>query len=353
MSKSMNLLSVAIVLSSLNLVACSKPAAEQATTDKPAEQKTEQKTEQGSNKPLKPFRFLTDWFAEAEHGGFYQAQADNLYKEKGLDVTIGMGGPQINNYQLLAANKAECIIGYDLSTLNAISQGMKIREVAASFQKTPNVLIAHDDVKSIDQIKGKTLLVSSAQMTEWYPWLKAKYNLNDNAVKPYTFSIQPFMNDKNIVQQGYISSEPYAIQQAGAKPNVFLLSDYGYPAYGAVIVCRQDVIDSRPDDVKAFLEATMQGWKNYFKDGTKANQTIFKLNPQMTQGQIDYGVEQMKKNGFVFGGDAATKGIGTISEQRMNDIWQMATSLKLVDGTKAPKDSFYTTKFIDQVKVLP
>lgn len=337
---------LSFIMLTTGLVSCSKP-----TTESPPAQKVGNEQQKSNN--LKPFRFLTDWFPEAEHGGFYQAQADGLYRDKGLDVTIGMGGPQINNYQLLAANQAECVIGYDLSTLNAISQGMKIKEVATSFQKSPEVVIAHDNVSKIEQIKGKTLLVSSAEMTEWYPWLKAKYHLDDTTVKPYTFNIQPFMNDPNVVQQGYISSEPYSIRQAGGKINVFLLSDYGYPVYGGSIVCRQDVIDSRPDDIKAFLQASMQGWKNYLKDGTKANQIIFKLNPNMTQGQIDYGLQQMQTHGLVTGGDATTKGIGVITEKRMNEIWQMATSLNLVDGTKVPQNSFYTTEFIDKVNVLP
>src|SRR5262249_45659377 len=50
--------------------------------------------------------FLTSWFAQAEHGGFYQAKATGLYEKAGLDVTLKMGGPQGNGIQPLPAGAA-------------------------------------------------------------------------------------------------------------------------------------------------------------------------------------------------------------------------------------------------------
>ena len=67
--------------------------------------------------------FLTSWFAEAEHGGFYQAKATGLYEKAGLDVTIKMGGPQVNNMQLLTGGAADIIIGYDIQLLSSIEKG--------------------------------------------------------------------------------------------------------------------------------------------------------------------------------------------------------------------------------------
>ena len=179
------------------------------------------------------FTFLTNWYAQAEHGGFYQALASGLYKKEGLDVTIKMGGPQVNGMQLLAAGQTDCFMGYDSQTIKAWENGINAVTVAAAFQKDPQVLIGHPGVvNKMEDLKGKTILISSAANTTYWPWLMATYKLDASQARPYTFNIQPFIADKNLVQQGYLSSEPYAIEkEAKFKPNVFLLSDYGWPPY--------------------------------------------------------------------------------------------------------------------------
>lgn len=334
------------VIASLALTACSKPE-----SDASASSKTDASA--STEKSLKPFHFLTNWYAEAEHGGYYQAKAKDFYKDAGLDVTIQMGGPQVNNYQLLGAKKADCAIGADIATLNAISQGVGVTTVATAFQKELIVLIAHDDVSKIEQLKDKTLLIDSVSMSSWYPWFKAKYGLDDATVKPYTFNIQPFMVNKDYVQQGYFSSEPYALEQAGAKFKVFFLSDYDYPSYGNAVVCRTDVIQERPEEVKAFLAATMKGWKSYLEDSKAGDALIFKDNPQMTQGQIDYAIDKIKQHQFVTGGDAATMGIGIITPERMKVIHQMSVDLGLIDAAKATLEKFYDDRFIKEIKEMP
>ena len=181
------------------------------------------------------FTYTTNWFAQAEHGGFYQAVATGLYRKEGLDVTIRMGGPQVNIMQLMAAGQTDCVMGYDVQTMKGWEQGIESVTVAAAFQKDPQVLIGHPGVTNkMEDLKGKTILISSAANTSYWPWLKTKYGLSDSQVRPYTFNIQPFIADKNIVQQGYLSSEPFAIEkEAKFKPNVFLMSDHGWPPYSS------------------------------------------------------------------------------------------------------------------------
>src|SRR6202167_4785376 len=71
-------------------------------------------------------RFLSSWFAEAEHGGYYQAKATGLFEKAGLDVDIKMGGPQINALQLLTGGDADMMMGYDLQTLTAIEHDLPV-----------------------------------------------------------------------------------------------------------------------------------------------------------------------------------------------------------------------------------
>lgn len=302
------------------------------------------------------FVFLTNWYAEAEHGGFYQALANGLYKQAGLDVTIKMGGPQVNGMQLLAAGQVDCFMGFDVQTMKAREQGINAVTVAAAFQKDPQVLIGHPDVvKKIEDIKGKTILISGDAHTNYWPWLRTAYGLTDSQVRPYTFNVQPFIADKNIVQQGYLSSEPYAIEkQAKFKPSTFLLSDYGWPPYSTTIVCMEDTLKKKPQQVAAFVKASMQGWKDYLKgDASKANALIRKDNPNMPEDELANGIKLLNASGMVGGGDAARLGIGTITDERMKKTYDMMVSMKLLDASKVDLKKTYTTEFVKDLKILP
>ena len=191
--------------------------------------------------------FYTNWYAEAEHGGFYQAVAEGIYARHGLDVEVRMGGPQINVVQLLLAGQADLVMGYDLQTIKAIEQDLPVITVAATFQKDPAVLIAHPGVKALPDLKTRTLLIGQASETTFWPWLKAKYGFTDAQKRPYAFSVQQFLVDKNVAQQGYLTSEPYTIEKAGVKPVVFLLADSGYPPYAETIVVTTKTLKDKPD----------------------------------------------------------------------------------------------------------
>jgi NitT/TauT family transport system substrate-binding protein len=299
------------------------------------------------------FVYLTNWYAQAEHGGFYQAVATGIYKKHGLDVTIKMGGPQVNGMQLLAAGQADCYMGSDAQTIKANESGIPVVTVAAAFQKDPQVLIAHPHVKDIAELKDKTILIGATANNTYWPWLKVKYGLNDGQTRPYTFNIQPFLADKNVVQQGYLSSEPYAIEQAGIKPTVFLLSDLGYPPYATTIVCMEQTIKERKAAVAAFVKGTMEGWKSYFADPAPANALIKKDNPNMTDDKIANGIAKMKEMGIVTGGDAAKFGIGVITDARMKTTFDMMVANKLVDPAKVDVKKTYTTEFVKDLKVMP
>ena len=302
------------------------------------------------------FVYLTNWFAEAEHGGFYQALASGGYKKAGLDVTIKMGGPQVNGLQLLVAGQADCIMGYDVQTMKAREQGINAVSVGAAFQKDPQVMIGHPEtVKKIEDLKGKTILISGDANTNYWPWLRTAYGLSDTQTRPYTFNIQPFVADKNTVQQGYLTSEPFAIEkEAKFKPSVFLLSDYGWPPYSTTIVCMEKTLKERPKAVAAFVKASMQGWKDYLKgDPTAANALMKKDNPNMTDELLAVGIKLLNESGMVFGGDAAKLGVGTITDERMKKTYDMMVAMKLLDPTKVDVNKTYTTEFVKDLKILP
>ena len=298
--------------------------------------------------------YMTNWYAQAEHGGFYQAVATGIYKKYGLDVTVKMGGPQVNILQLMAAGSADCIMGSsDLQMMIARSNGVPVVTVAAIFQKDPQVLIGHEDVKSPEDFKGKTILIAPTAQRGYWLFLKNKYGLTDGQTRPYTFNIQPFVADKNTMQQGYLTSEPFAVQKAGVKANTFLLADLGWPSYATTISCMEDTVKSRSAAIGNFVKATMEGWKSYLADPAPGNVLIKKDNPNMTDEQLAYSVAKLKEMAIVTGGGAGRNGIGTMSDERIKQGYAFLVENKLVDPAKVTPAQAFMFDHIKDLKVLP
>ena len=296
--------------------------------------------------------FGTNWLAEAEHGGFYQAVAEGLYKRHGLDVTIRMGGPQVNPLQLLVANQIDVAMGDDLQTLSALEQGLPITTIGATFQKNPTVVIAHPGTRSLDDLKGRPIAIGAASNTTFWPWLKQKYGFTDDQKRPYAFSVQPFLADPKLAQQGFATSEPYSIEKGGVKPVVFLLADLGYPPYSESLVVRRADVASRADALRRFLQASAEGWKSYLANPAPAHALIRRDNPEMTDELLAYGHRKLVEYAIVAGGDAPTQGLLTMSDAR----WQRTLAFVQSAGLAKPGFDYrpaYTLDLVRDVRVLP
>jgi NitT/TauT family transport system substrate-binding protein len=299
--------------------------------------------------PLTVIRFATDWRAEAEHGGFYEALANGEYRKRGLDVRIVQGGPGVNVPQLLAAGSVDMGIGSNaFIVMNLAQEGVPLKAVAASFQKDPQVLIAHPDagVETLADLKGHPILLADASITAFWVWLKAKYGFTDDQVRKYTFNNGPFLADKRAAQQGYVTSEPYTLEkEAGLKAKVFLLADNGYPGYGSMILAPDSLISKNPAAVKAFVDASAAGWRDYLNgDPGPADALIRKDNPEMSQDVLDQARAKLKSYGIVEGGDA-TAGIGAMTDARWKTFFDMASGQGVYPRSLDPKRA-YTLQFV-------
>lgn len=283
-------------------------------------------------KPLDKVVFETNWFAQAEHGGFYQAKAEGIYKKYGLDVELKMGGPQVNGMQLLLAGRVDLMLGYALSNFQAVSQGLPVVTVATTFQKDPQAIIAHPNIKSLQELADKKIPVylGATSYSSFFPWLKSKYGFSNSQGRPYTFSVAPFLANPNVAQQGYVTSEPYAIEKGGVKPKVFLLADYGYIPYAETIETTRKMLKERPDVIKRFVQASMEGWASYLKNPAPGNRLIKQANPEMTNGQLRYSLAMMKKYHLLDGGQAATQGIGSMTRQRWEKTYEFMKKAHLL-----------------------
>ena len=295
--------------------------------------------------------FLTSWYAQAEHGGFYQAKAAGFYDKANLDVTIKMGGPQVNGMQLLLGGEADVIMGYDFQVLNGVSKGLPVTTIATSFQKDLQGMMTHADVKDLAGLKDKTILIATSGRTTWWPWLKAKFGYTEAQTQPYTFNLQPFFADNNVAQQSYPSSEPFQAIAKNVPVNFFLFADYGYPPYGTTMVTTTKFVTEHPDVAQRFVRASLEGWKSYLKgDPSPANALIKADNPNMSDAQIAFGIKRMNELHIVDGGDAKTMGIGIMTGQR----WKATYDL-MVQSDLLPKDTdwtkAFTTQFVKDLKI--
>jgi NitT/TauT family transport system substrate-binding protein len=294
--------------------------------------------------------FGTNWVAEAEHGGYYQALADGTYKKYGLDVTIVPGGPNVNNRILLPVGKLDFFMSANtLQAFDAVANNIPTVVVAASFQKDPQVLIAHPGVEKFEDLKKLTLFVSKEGMASYFQWLKSDYGFDESKVKPYTFNPQPFLADPASAMQGYVTSEPFGVEQQGHfKPKVFLLADYGFSSYSTLIETRRDLVEKNPDLVQRFVDASAIGWYHYiYGDSRPGNDLIKKQNPEMTDAMLAFSIARMKDAGIVDSGDAATLGIGAMTDARMTDFFEAMVRAGVVKSGLDYKRA-YTLQFVNK-----
>jgi NitT/TauT family transport system substrate-binding protein len=305
-----------------------------------------------AQRPLDKVSFGTNWVAEGEHGGHYQALVDGTYRRYGLDVTIVPGGPNVNNRLLLPVGKLDFFMSANtLQSFDAVEQNIPTLAVAAMFQKEPQVLMAHpgEGIDKFEDLKKLTLFISREGLASYFQWLKADFGFSEARVKPYTSNAQPFLADKRSAMQGYVTSEPYAIEkQAHFKPKVFLIADQGFNSYSTLIETRRDLVEKHADLVQRFVDASIIGWANYlYGDNKAANALIKKQNPEMTDELLAYSLAKMKEYGIVDSGDTATLGIGAMTDTRMRSFFDKMVRAGVVKPSLA-LDRAYTLQFVNK-----
>jgi NitT/TauT family transport system substrate-binding protein len=296
--------------------------------------------------------FGANWLAEAEHGGYYQAVVDGTYAKYGLDVTIVPGGPQANNRLMLVTGKLDFYMGGNfIQAFEAVEQNVPTIVVAAIFQKDPQIFMSHPGVgldKWTDLPKA-TAFVGKEGLASFYQWMRVAYGFREENVRPYNFNAAPFIADKNSIQQGYLTAEPFSVEKDGGfKPNIFLLADQGYSTYATTIEARTDMVAKSPDVVQRFVEASEIGWYHYlYGDNAKANAAIKKDNPDISDEQIAFSIAKLKEYGVVDSGDTLKLGIGAMTDARVKDFFEQMVKAGVVKPDIDYKKA-YTLQFVDK-----
>jgi NitT/TauT family transport system substrate-binding protein len=302
---------------------------------------------------LDKLSFNTDWRAQAEHGGYYQAIAAGLYKARGIDVDLRPGGPSLNIGQLLLAGRVDMIMSNSFEAFTFVREQAPFFTVASIFQKDPQVMIAHPGTgfDSFEKMKGRPLLIANGSRSTFWPYLRKKYGLSDSQLRPYNFNMAPFLADPQAIQQGFVTSEAYSIAKAlGKEPEVLLIADAGFSAYQTTIAISRKLATEKKELIQRFVDATLEGWAQYLKGGPAieaANTLIKRDNPEQTDDRIHHAVKQLNARGIVRSGDALADGIGAMSAARWKGFYE-----SMVDVDVLPKGldvgQAYTLAFVNK-----
>ncbi len=302
---------------------------------------------------LTPFTFATNWYPQAEHGGYYQALADGTYEACGLDVTIEPGGPQVNGRAQLIAGRIDAYMGGNLlQSFSAVREGIPSLVVAAHFQKEPQVVMSHPG-QGLDTFESLTeasaFIIGDNGFQSFFQWMVSEHGFDASKRQPYTFNPAAFIADPMSVQQGYLTSEPFAIaSDGGFTPNVFLLADFGFDTYATTVEMMAPRVEAEPEIVQCFVDGSAIGWTNYlYGDNSGGNALIQEANPEMTSEQLAYSREKLIEYGIVDSGEALTDGIGAMTAERVEGFYaNMVEAGVIEDDIDVTK--VYTLDFVNK-----
>jgi NitT/TauT family transport system substrate-binding protein len=296
--------------------------------------------------------FGANWVADPEAGGYYQALVDGTFAKYGLDVTILPGGPTVNNGTRLVAGEIDFVMGGDMiGDFLAVRNNIPTIAVAAHFQKNPQVFMSHPGVglDKWEELPKATAFVSSGAVNTFWAWMRLAYGFKDENIKPYNFNSAPFIVDPHSIQEGYLTSEPLDVERQGHfKPNIFLISNYGYTTYSTLVETRREMVEKHPDVVQRFVDASTIGWYHYlYGDNARANEAIKKENPAITDDQIAFSIAKMKEYGIVDSGDTLKLGVGAMTDERWKDFYDKMVKAGVVKGGIDYKKA-YTLRFVNK-----
>lgn len=299
---------------------------------------------------LDRFVYQTNWRAQAEHGGFYHALATGIYRRYGIDAEIRMGGPQQDPNALLVAGRVDAIMSNSFSGFRYVEENVPFVVVASVMQKDPQVLISHPNMgnDTLPQLRGKPILIGAGGRSSYWPWLRAKFNFTDDQIRPYTFNMAPFLADRTLSQQGFLTSEPFDIRKAGVNPVIHLLAEYGFENYQTTINTSVRMVRERADLLQRFVNASIEGWYGYLNgDPAAANALIKRDNPDMPDDKIAHSIAELNKYGIVDSGDSKQLGIGAMTDARWKSFYDAMAGAGVVraglDISRA-----YTLQFINK-----
>jgi NitT/TauT family transport system substrate-binding protein len=309
------------------LSGCSKPATEAAA---PAAG--------GGSGPLPKVRFKTDWFPQAEHGGFYQAVAKGFYKEAGIDVEIVPGGPGVPVEDILLAGQVDLAMGRSDDMIAWVSRGVPLMTVGVYMEKDPQAILVHDEdsIRTFSDLNGRTIM--GVQGSNWIDYIKVHYHIDFNLI-PSNFGIAQFMADKHFIQQCFVTNEPFYVIKNGGHPRTLLMSDSGFNPYRVLYTTPRYARDHSME-VRAFIAASLRGWDDFMNgDPSPGKALIAKSNENMSPEFMDYSIKAMRDENMISGKADLGERLGLMTRRRLQQQVDDLFELKIIPQL-IPVDKF-------------
>ncbi|HEX2099603.1 MAG TPA: ABC transporter substrate-binding protein [Candidatus Synoicihabitans sp.] len=279
--------------------------------------------------PRTAIRLQTDWYPQAEHGGFYQALAKGFYAEAGLDVTILPGGPGPRTPQKVIGGAADIAMYRSDDIIVHAATGLPFVFLAAFMQHDPQAILVHDSspVRTFADLDGKSVMAIPG--SNWIQYLQQRYDISFRLV-PLNWGIAQFLADKTFIQQCFITNEPYYVRQQGAQPRTLLIAGSGYDPYRGLFTTQRFWRENR-EAVRAFVAASLRGWEDFMTgDPTPAKKLIAARNEQMTDEFMDYSIAAMRDHELVHGDPARGERLGLITRERLEAQVRLLVELKIL-----------------------
>jgi len=288
--------------------------------------------------PLPKVRFKTDWYPQAEHGGFYQALARGFYREAGIDVEIIPGGPGVLVSQLILAGQADLAMGRSDDMIVWVSQGAPFVIVGVYMERDPQAILVHEDdpVRTFADLNGRTVM--GVPGSNWIEYIKV-HNHIDFRLIPSNFGIAQFMADKTFIQQCFVTNEPFFVRKNGGHPRTLLMSDSGFRPY-RIIYTTQRYAREHPAEVRAFVAASLRGWDDFMNgDPSPGKALIAAGNESMSGAFMDYSIGAMRDGHIVAGKPGDGERLGLMTRRRLQEQVDDLAQLKIIPEL-IPVDKF-------------
>ncbi|MEM9743841.1 MAG: ABC transporter substrate-binding protein [Pseudomonadota bacterium] len=272
----------------------------------------------------------TDWYAQPEHGGFYQAQLSGYYEEAGLDVEIRPGANINNVPQMVATNRIQFAVGTSDNLIMAISRGIPLLALFPYFQHDPQCVMFHKEsgIETLADLDGRTVMLNPG--AAYVQYLQKTLGIKLQLV-PLDYSLTRFLADPTFVQQCFVTSEPFFVAQQGVEAGVLPLSSSGFDPY-RIVYTNAEFAAQNPELVQAFLDASARGWMTYIEgDGSAVHERLAALNPQQTPEFMTFTKQALTDNNLIEG--TAGEAFGRFDRERLVTHIGHLEALDLLDST--------------------
>jgi NitT/TauT family transport system substrate-binding protein len=301
-----------------------------------------------------PIVIRLDFIIGGNHTAWFVAWEKGFYAKRGLNVSIQPGTGSADTVRAIASGGADVGFANVSTAIVGRSRGAAVVSVAQLGYIAVTVLWREDtNIKALKDLEGKSWAISPGQ-AQWYlmPALARINGLDFKSIKIHETAppLQPaaLVAKKADFITMFRASNDEVAELAATKQGVRLkrihMRDVGLDIYGSALVVREEDIKRRPEVIRAYVEATMEGLKYTREHQEEALGILLKHKPELdkelTRVQIKNGVEEV----FI-PAESLASGYGYMKPDVMEKTVKITNEFFDVAG-KVPASEVYTNQFI-------